>query len=151
MEFKIDEVRLAHMFHDKAENEGEEVANLEMWGGESASLMLADLLADAFHISAIMAPSIGYPELGRVEAQIVIYGEDPSDCDGFILAVRPNTPVDWFPAGVQLATWWQDIDNYLPRRETGYLDYSEKGMREALAGIVVEANSLLPLLEKLAS
>ncbi len=143
--FGIDEARLAELFAEKAE-ENDGPASLEQFSGESASAQLASLVYDAAAAGALVLPVVGGERI-----EVAIYANDDEYGMGLILAIRPKGFPSWWGAGLQVATTYEELDDYLGRDEQGMFDLGERAMREALDYVVVRANSLLGFLVRVAS
>ena len=138
--FVLDEDKLAELFAEKAE-EYEAPVSLEQFSGESASAQLAALVYDAEATGAIVRPVVGGAEI-----EIAVYPEDDEYGLGLFLGVRPRGDVPWWEIGMQLATIYEDLDDYLGRDGDGMFDLGEQAMRAALGYLLIRANHLLGFL-----
>jgi hypothetical protein len=143
--FAVDEAKLAELFAEKAE-ENEAPASLDQFSGESASAQLASLVYDAEAAGALVLPVVAGEAI-----EIALYANDDEYGLGLILAIRPKGFPSWWSAGMQLATTYEELDDYLERGEHGMFDLGEQSMRAALDYVVVRANSLLGPLTTLVS
>ena len=142
--FVLDEDKLAELFAEKAEEYGEPVS-LAQFSGESVSAELASLVYDAEATGAIVRPVAGGAEI-----EIAVYPEDDEYGLGLFLSVRPRGDVPWWEIGMQLATTYEDLDDYLGRDGDGMFDLGEQAMRAALGYLLIRANHLLGFLAALA-
>ena len=110
-----------------------------------ASAELAGLVYDAEATGAIVRPVVGGGEI-----DLVVYPEDDEFGLGLFLSVRPLGHVPWWEIGVQIATIYEELDDYLGRDGDGMFDRGEQAMRAALGYLLIRANHLLGFLAQFA-
>jgi hypothetical protein len=92
------------------------------------------------------APAITCPTIGGNAIEAAVYDSDDEESAGFLLGVRPRGIAPWFPAGMQIASTWQETWDAFP----GDDDDSPTAVYAAVVNIIDQANEMLPYLAKLA-
>ena len=143
LEFSIDKDKLAELFARLVASNAPPMS-LDQFVGETETEQLASFVNEAQDTGALVQPVVAGAEI-----EIAIHPNDDADGCGLILGIRPLGPLSWWQPGTQLATGYEELDDYLERDSRGKYAFSEQAMRDALDYVVCRANGLLVLFKSL--
>jgi hypothetical protein len=141
--FVVDEDKLAELFARLVALNAPPVS-LDQFAGETETEQLASFVYEAQDTGALVRPAIDGEQI-----QIALHASDDADGYGLILGIHPTGSPLWWQAGTQLATGYEELDDYLERDNRGEYAFGEQAMRDALDYVVCRANGLLALFKSL--